>query len=153
MKSVVFFVLCVAIAFSTEDIFAEIRKSEFGSTLTQTIELQLKTNDNIGQVIGMVERVKKSLRNERDQASADFKSINDACKSDFSRFETDLDRYQTEKTKNERLVQVDEPQLASRLSEKANREGELANRNKALKARRKENARRVEEFHGALKEH
>ena len=70
MKSVVFFVLCVAIAFSTEDIFAEIRKTDFGATLTQTIELQLKTSDNIASVIKMVERVKKGLRAERDGASA-----------------------------------------------------------------------------------
>jgi hypothetical protein len=153
MKSIVFFALVLAVAFSTEDVFAEIRKSDFGSTLTQTIELQLKTSDNIVQVTKMVEKVKKGLRKERDEASAAYKSISDSCTGDFSKFTSDLDSYQTTKTKNERLVQVDGPQLASRLKEQSNRQSELANRQNALKNRRAENARRVKEFHGALSEH
>jgi hypothetical protein len=153
MKSIVFFALVFAVAFSTEDVFAEIRKSDFGSTLTQTIELQLKTTDNIAQVTKMVEKVKAGLRKERDAASADYKSISDGCTADFSKFTADIDSFQTSKTKNGRLVQVDAPQLASRQSEKANRVSELANRNKALKSRRAENGRRVNEFKGALKEH
>jgi hypothetical protein len=44
---------------STTDLFAEIRETDFGATLTQTIELQLKSKDNVGEVIAMIKEVRK----------------------------------------------------------------------------------------------
>jgi len=61
MKTLSLFVLVIVAVFATEDIFAEIRSSEFGATLTQTIELQLGSSSNINKVIKMVEKVKSSL--------------------------------------------------------------------------------------------
>ena len=59
MKTLSVFVLCLAVALSTTDLFAEIRETDFGATLTQTIELQLKSKDNVGEVIAMIKEVRK----------------------------------------------------------------------------------------------
>jgi hypothetical protein len=66
MKTLTVFVLCIVAAYSATDLFAEIKTTDFGKTLTNTIELQLKSKDNIGQVIAMVKEVRKGLRNEAE---------------------------------------------------------------------------------------
>jgi hypothetical protein len=59
MKTLSVFILCLVAVWSTTDLFAEIRETDFGATLTQTIELQLKSKDNVGEVIAMIKEVRK----------------------------------------------------------------------------------------------
>merc|ERR1712184_163610 len=126
MKTLTVFVLCIMAAYSATDLFAEIKTTDFGKTLTNTIELQLKSKDNIAQVISMVKEVRKGLRNEAEQVAADYKVVADACRAEFDTMDRKTDSLEAVVVKNQRLEMIDAPVLADRSSEKENRVAELA---------------------------
>lgn len=53
MRTTAIILVLVAVAFATEDIFAELKQTDFGATLTQTIllELENESKDNVGHVV------------------------------------------------------------------------------------------------------
>jgi len=62
MKTIAVFLIALVCINATEDPFAELKESEFGSTLAETIEIQLTTSDNIDHVVSMVREVRSDLR-------------------------------------------------------------------------------------------
>merc|ERR1711981_1527490 len=153
MKTLTVFVLCIVAAYSATDLFAEIKTTDFGKTLTNTIELQLKSKDNIAHVISMVKEVRKGLRNEAEQAAADYEVIADACRSEMDAFDRKTDALEATVTKNQRLEMIDAPVLADRQAEQGNRETELGQREAMLSALDDENDRLVDAFNDAVAEH
>merc|ERR1712110_388757 len=145
MKTLTVFVLCIMAAWSAQDLFAEIKTTDFGKTLTNTIELQLKSKDNIAHVIAMVKEVRKGLRNEAEAAAADYEVIADACRAEMDTFDRKTDALEATVTKNERLEMIDAPVLADRQAEQGNRQAMLA-------ALDEENARLIESFNQAVAE-
>jgi len=103
MKTLTVFVLCIVAAYSATDLFAEIKSTDFGKTLSQTIELQLKSKDNIAQVISMVKEVRSGLRNELEGITAEYNVVADACRAEFDQFDRKTDSLEATVTKNQRL--------------------------------------------------
>merc|ERR1712110_325483 len=153
MKTLTVFVLCIMAAYSATDLFAEIKTTDFGKTLTNTIELQLKSKDNIAHVISMVKEVRKGLRNEAEAAAADYEVIADACRAEMDTFDRKTDALEATVVKNQRLEMIDAPVLADRQAEQGNRQTELGQRTAMLGALEEENARLIEAFNGAVAEH
>ena len=153
MKTLTVFILCLAVCMSTTDLFAEIRESDFGATLTQTIELQLKSKDNVGEVIAMVKEERKQLRNEQEENASAYKVVADACRADFDGYDRRTDSLEAVVTKNKRLAMIDGPVFEDRTSEKANRESELAARTSDLAAMNEEDAFLKEVFSAVVEEH
>jgi len=100
MKTLTVFVLCIVAAYSATDLFAEIRTTDFGKTLTNTIELQLQSKDNIAHCISMIKDVRKGLRNELEGIAADYNVIADACRSEFDTFDRKTDALEATVVKN-----------------------------------------------------
>merc|ERR1711907_29424 len=153
MKTLTVFVLCIVAAYSATDLFAEIKTTDFGKTLTNTIELQLKSKDNIAHVISMVKEVRKGLRNEAQAAADEYQVIADACRAEFDAMDRKTDALEATVTKNQRLEMIDAPVLADRQAEQANRQTELGQRTAMLEALDAENERLIEAFQGAVAEH
>merc|ERR1712110_252737 len=153
MKTLTVFVLCIMAAYSAQDLFAEIKTTDFGKTLTNTIELQLKSKDNIAHVIAMVKEVRKGLRNEAEAAAADYEVIADACRAEMDTFDRKTDALEATVVKNQRLEMIDAPVLTDRQTEQGNRQTELGQRTAMLGALEEENARLIEAFNGAVAEH
>jgi len=153
MKTLTVFVLCIVAAYSATDLFAEIKSTDFGKTLTNTIELQLKSKDNIAHVISMVKEVRKGLRNEAEAAAADYEVVADACRAEMDAMDRKTDALEATVTKNQRLEMIDAPVLADRQSEQGNRQVELGQREAMLAALGEENDRLVEAFNAAVAEH
>jgi hypothetical protein len=153
MKTLTVFVLCIVAAYSATDLFAEIKSTEFGKTLTNTIELQLKSKDNIAHVISMIKEVRKGLRDEAEQSAADYEVIADACRAEMDTFDRKTDSLEATVVKNQRLEMIDGPVLADRQAEQGNRQVELGQREAMLAALDEENARLVESFQAAVAEH
>merc|ERR1712099_219473 len=108
--------------------------------------LQLKSKDNIGQVVAMVKEVRKGLRNEAEQVAADYQVVADACRAEMDAFDRKTDSLEAVVTKNQRLEMIDAPVLADRQSEQANRQTELGQRQAMLEALGDENDRLVAAF-------
>jgi len=153
MKTIAVFVLCIVAAYSATDLFAEIKTSEFGKTLTNTIELQLKSKDNVAHVVSMVKEVRKGLRTEAEGAKAEYDVIADACRSEMDTFDRKTDALEATVVKNQRLEMIDGPVLADRKQEQANRQTELGQREAMLEALDGENDRLIESFAAAVAEH
>jgi chromosome segregation ATPase len=153
MKTLTVFVLCIVAAYSATDLFAEIKTTDFGKTLTNTIELQLKSKDNIAHVVSMVKEVRKGLRNEAEAAAADYEVVADACRAEMDSMDRKTDALEATVTKNERLEMIDAPVLADRKTEQSNRQTELGQRTAMLEALGDENDRLVESFNAAVAEH
>merc|ERR1712110_244531 len=153
MKTLTVFVLCIVAAYSATDLFAEIKSTDFGKTLTNTIELQLKSKDNIAHVISMVKEVRKGLRNEAEAAAADYNVVADACRAEMDSMDRKTDALEATVTKNQRLEMIDGPVLEDRQAEQENRGVELGQREAMLAGLDEENARLIESFNGAVAEH
>jgi len=153
MKTLTVFVLCIVAAYSATDLFAEIKSTDFGKTLTNTIELQLKSKDNIAHVISMVKEVRKGLRNEAEAAAADYEVVADACRAEMDSFDRKTDALEATVTKNQRLEMIDGPVLEDRQAEQGNRQVELGQRQAMLAALDEENDRLVASFQAAVAEH
>ena len=153
MKTLTVFVLCIVAAYAATDLFAEIKTTDFGKTLTNTIELQLKSKDNIAHVISMIKEVRKGLRNEAQAASDEYEVIADACRAEFDAMDRKTDALDATVTKNQRLEMIDAPVLADRQAEQGNRQTELGQRTAMLEALDAENDRLVESFQAAVAEH
>merc|ERR1712203_356678 len=153
MKTLTVFVLCIVAAYSATDLFAEIKTTDFGKTLTNTIELQLKSKDNIAHVISMVKEVRKGLRAEAEAAKADYDVVADACRAEMDSMDRKTDALEATVVKNQRLEMIDAPVLADRQAEQGNRQTELGQRTAMLEALDEENARLVESFNAAVAEH
>merc|ERR1712110_70182 len=153
MKTLTVFVLCIMAAYSATDLFAEIKTTDFGKTLTNTIELQLKSKDNIAHVISMVKEVRKGLRNEAEAAAADYEVIADACRAEMDSMDRKTDALEATVTKNQRLEMIDGPVLADRQAEQGNRQTELGQRTAMLEALDGENDRLIAAFNDAVAEH
>merc|ERR1712151_776487 len=149
MKTLTVFVLCMVAAYSATDLFAEIKSTDFGKTLTNTIELQLKSKDNIAHVISMVKEVRKGLRNEAEAAAADYEVVADACRAETDSFDRKTDALEATVTKNQRLEMIDGPVLEDRQAEQSNRQVELGQREATLASLDEENARLVDAFNAA----
>merc|ERR1712113_747051 len=152
MKTLTVFVLCIVAAYSATDLFAEIKTTDFGKTLTNTIELQLKSKDNVGQVISMVKEVRKGLRAEAEAAAADYEVVADACRAEMDAMDRKTDALEATVTKNQRLEMIDAPVLADRQAEQVNRQTELGQRQAMLEALDEENERLVASFNDAVAE-
>merc|ERR1712190_236316 len=153
MKTLTVFVLCIVAAHGATDLFAEIKSTDFGKTLTNTIELQLKSKDNIAHVISMVKEVRKGLRNEAEAAAADYEVVADACRAEMDSFDRKTDALEATVTKNQRLEMIDGPVLEDRQAEQGNRQVELGQRQAMLAALDEENDRLVASFQAAVAEH
>jgi hypothetical protein len=153
MKTIAVFVLCIVAAYSATDLFAEIKTSEFGKTLTNTIELQLKSKDNVAHVVSMIKEVRKGLRTEAETAHAEYEVIADACRSEMDTFDRKTDSLEAVVVKNQRLEMIDGPVLSDRQQEQANRQTELGQREAMLEALDAENDRLIESFAAAVAEH
>merc|ERR1712190_131582 len=146
MKTLTVFVLCIVAAYSATDLFAEIKQTDFGKTLTNTIELQLKSKDNIAHVISMVKEVRKGLRAEAEAAKADYDVVADACRAEMDSMDRKTDALEATVTKNQRLEMIDAQVLADRKAEQANRQVELGQRQAMLAALDEENDRLIASF-------
>ena len=67
MKTSAVFIVLLACTFAAEDIFAELKDSDFGKTLVATIEVELKsqTKDNVEHVVNMLKDVRKGFREQQ----------------------------------------------------------------------------------------
>jgi hypothetical protein len=153
MKTLTVFVLLVVAAYSATDLFAEIKTTDFGKTLTNTFELQLKSKDNIAHVISMVKDVRKGLRAELQGIADEYGVVADACRAEMDTFDRKTDALEATVVKNQRLEMIDGPVLADRQTEQGNRQEELGQRTDMLEKLDEENARLIEAFNGAVAEH
>merc|ERR1711907_837268 len=153
MKTLTVFVLCIMAAYSATDLFAEIKTTDFGKTLTNTIELQLKSKDQVAHVVSMVKEVRKGLRAEAEAAAADYEVVADACRAEMDAMDRKTDALEATVVKNQRLEMIDGPVLADRQAEQGNRQVELGQREAMLEALDDENARLIEAFDAAVAEH
>merc|ERR1712110_514829 len=120
---------------------------------TNTIELQLKSKDQVSHVVSMVKEVRKGLRSEAEAAAADYEVVADACRAEMDAMDRKTDALEATVTKNQRLEMIDAPVLADRQAEQGNRQTELGQRTAMLGALEEENARLIEAFNGAVAEH
>lgn len=155
MKSLTIFVLVLACTYATEDIFAELKESDFGKTLAKTIEVELASNtgDNVDHVVGMLKDVRSGLRDDQQRASDAYGVIADSCRADFDAMDRKEDSLEAAYTKNERLVMIDGPVHDDRVTEKANRVDELAARTQAAEDLEGENERLTAAFNDVVAQH
>lgn len=108
---------------------------------------------SIGEVIKLVNKIKKGLRAQKRLQDQRHRKIMDDCRVDFIKYEKQIDILESSFGKFEQMVKIEEPVLISRRQEFANRKAELQTRKTHLVNITREDKRLAEKFQENMKEH